>query len=182
MNPANRRIDPEVIVSAVLGVSSALSIVFMSQLVAPPKVLFGRSLTAISPSLFPYLVLSGLVALNILFLYRCKVRPEGFWSEPVYSDQNSIRGLLLFAIMLFYALAMAPLGFLISSVLSLTMISILVGNRSPWQIALVALLPPVCLYLGATRLLAVALPELSPIEFFYAYILGESGGNGGAVQ
>ncbi|MBG6147277.1 putative tricarboxylic transport membrane protein [Labrenzia sp. EL_142] len=182
MNSVNRRVDPEVIVSAVLGVSSALSIVFMSQLVAPPKVLFGRSLTAISPSLFPYLVLGGLVVLNILFLYRCNIRPEGIWSEPVYNEHSRIRGLMLFAIMLFYSLAMVPLGFLISSVLTLAMISVLVGNRSPWQIALIALVPPVLLYLGATRLLAVALPELSSIEFFYAYILGESDGIGGAVQ
>ncbi|WP_299484242.1 tripartite tricarboxylate transporter TctB family protein [uncultured Roseibium sp.] len=180
MNSVSRRIDPEVIVSAILGVSSALSIVFMSQLVAPPKVLFGRSLTAISPSLFPYLVLSGLVALNMLFLYRCNTRPEGIWSPPTYNEHSRIRGLLLFAIMLFYALAMAPIGFLISSVLALAMISILVGNRSVWQILLVSLLPPVFLYLVATRLLAVALPELSPIEFFYAYVLGESGGIGAA--
>ncbi len=182
MNSVNRRIDPEVIVSAILGVSSALSLVFMSLLVAPPKVLFGRSLTAISPSLFPYLVLGALVALNLLFLYRCKTRPEGIWSDAIYNDHSRMRGYLLFAIMLFYALAMVPLGFLISSILSLAMISILVGNRNPWQIILIAGLPPILLYLGATRLLAVALPELSPIEFFYAYILGESGGTGGAAQ
>ncbi|MCV0429312.1 MAG: tripartite tricarboxylate transporter TctB family protein [Roseibium sp.] len=182
MNAVNKRIDPAVIVSAILCTLSVLSILFMSQLVAPPKVLFGRSLTAISPSLFPYLILTALATLNVLYLYHCKNRPDGFWSEPDFNDASRTKGYLFFAVMLFYALTMVPFGFFISSALSLAMTTILVGNRSLLQILLISVLPPVVLYLGATRLLAVALPELSPIEFFYAYVLGETAGNAGVVQ
>ena len=182
MNAVNKRTDPAVIVSAILCALSVLSVLFMSQLVAPPKVLFGRSLTAISPTMFPYLILTALAALNALYLYHCKNRPDGFLHEPTLNNDSRTKGALFFAIMLFYSLTMVPFGFFISSALSLAMATILVGNRSVIQIVLVSIVPPVVLYLGATRLLAVALPELSPIEFFYAYVLGETGGNGGVVQ
>ena len=49
----------------------------------------------------------------------------------------------------------------------------LVGNRSPLQIGLVSIASPILLYLLATRLLAVSLPELSAIEFAYSRLLGE---------
>lgn len=177
MNAEKRRIDPEVIVSAALGLSSALSILSMKWLVAPPKLLFGRSLTAIAPSLFPYMVLGGLVVLNALFLYHCRQRPEGIWAPYEYNDQSRTKGYLLFAVMFFYALSMAPLGFFVSSALTLAMISVLVGGRNPLQIGAIAIVPPILLYLGATRLLAVALPELSSIEFLYAHLLGEVDGS-----
>ena len=46
----------------------------------------------------------------------------------------------------------------------------LAGNRSVVQIVAVSIISPIALYLVATRGLAVSLPELSSIEFFYARI------------
>jgi putative tricarboxylic transport membrane protein len=66
---------------------------------------------------------------------------------------------------------MAPLGFLISTAIAMTLISIQMGSRSIVQIAAVAILGPVLLYLAATELLAVSLPELDAIELLYARIL-----------
>jgi putative tricarboxylic transport membrane protein len=75
--------------------------------------------------------------------------------------------------MFFYALAMKPLGFLLATASTLAAISYLVGNRSALQIGLVSIMSPILLYLVATRLLAVSLPELSVIEFAYSRLLGE---------
>lgn len=162
------RVTAEAWLTVVLLFVSLGGLLFMSSLVAKPKALFGRSLTAIEPSLFPKLVLIALAILSIwLFVTRRK--------DFVRSDENSvaymgsIRALMLFAVMIFYALAMKPLGFLISSAISMAAISWLAGNRSiPVKLAL-SLISPVLLYIIATRGLAVSLPELSPIEFAYQH-------------
>ena len=54
---------------ALLGI---LGTVFLSSLVAKPKVLFGRSLTAIEPSLFPLLVLVAMAVLACVLLYMLR--------------------------------------------------------------------------------------------------------------
>lgn len=166
-------IDAEIIMGGLMFVLSCLGLIFLGSLVAAPKVLLGRSLTAIAPSLFPSLVLGGLALLSALFLLRAVRRPSKTASGEGVERPGLGRAFLLFTIMLFYALAMTPLGFLLSTVLVLAAISFLVGNRSPLQIALVSIISPILLYLVATRLLAVSLPELSMIEFAYSRLLGE---------
>ncbi len=145
-------------------------LVFMSQLVAAPKVLFGRSLTAITPSLFPSLVLGAMAVLAVLLLYTRRAELFSRHSK-VFEDGALKRVVLLFAVMFFYALSMAPLGFFISSVISMAGVAWLAGNRSVVQICLVSILSPIALYLVSTRGLAVSLPELSSIEFFYARVI-----------
>lgn len=176
MNRSTNRIDPEVLVGAAICLLSVLGLAFTGALVAEPKVLFGRALTAIPPALFPQLVLASLALLSAAFLVRRVTRPGGIRSAAAGDVPGWRRGVLLFAIMTLYALTMEPVGFLLSSVVALVLVSVLVGNRNPVQIALLAVIAPVALYLVATRLLAVSLPELSAVEFIYARLLGESGG------
>lgn len=175
MTEPPQRIDPEIVVGAVLLLLSTLGLIFMGVLVAPPKILFGRSLTAIPPSLFPALVLGGLAVLSAILLIQRMRRPEGIRIPRAQQNSGQRRAVWLFAIMTVYALTMGPVGFLISSALSMAVIAFLIGNRSLAQIGLVSTLSPVVLYLIATRLLAVSLPELSAIEFAYARLLGEYG-------
>ena len=62
-------------------------------------------------------------------------------------------------------------------------ISWIAGNRSILQICAVSIICPIGLYLVSTRGLAVSLPELSSIEFFYARLLdGFSGTSEGVSQ
>lgn len=142
---------------------------FMNVLVAKPKLLFGRSLNAIEPTLFPTLVLVALAAIaaGILVAHRrtLVIVPKGGKESG-----QLILALQFFAVMVFYALTMVPFGFLISSAIALGAISWLAGNRSLIQIAAVAIVSPILLYIVATRGLAVSLPELSPIEFAYAWV------------
>lgn len=149
---------------ALLGI---LGLAFMSSLVAAPKVLFGRSLTAIPPSLFPSLVLGAMAVLAVLLLYSLRGSLLAEHSKT-FEDGSLKRVVMLFGVMFFYALTMAPLGFFISSALSMAAVAWLAGNRSILQICAVSVICPIALYLVSTRGLAVSLPELSSIEFLYA--------------
>lgn len=152
-----------------------LGLVFMAQLVAEPKVLFGRSLTAIAPSLFPSLVLGAMAVLGAMLLFSLRKTLVSEHSKT-FEDGALLRVVLLFAVMFFYALAMKPLGFFISSALSMAAVAWLAGNRSILQICAVSVIGPIALYLVSTRGLAVSLPELSAIEFLYARIFDSSTG------
>lgn len=168
---AKQRLTPELAIVAALLVLAGLSVAFIGALVAPPKVLMGRSLTAIPPNLFPRVVLSLLAALCALFLVWRSRNPDAEVFDR-FNLRGWERGLALFGLMIFYAMAMQPFGFLISSALSMAAISWLAGNRKVWQIACLSLVGPPALYLLATRILAVSLPELSAIEFAYSRLLG----------
>lgn len=165
------KLTPELSVVATLMVLATLSVAFIGALVAPPKILMGRSLTAIPPNLFPIIVLSLLAVLSAGYLvWRSK--NADLEDEGVFNFQGWDRALALFGLMLFYALTMEPFGFLISSAISLALISWLAGNRVIWQIIALSMFGPPILYLLATRALAVSLPELSAIEFVYSRLLG----------
>ncbi len=154
-----------------LFVFAALSVVFIGKMVGKPKLLFGQSLTSIDPNLFPLIILCGLAALSAAFFIWVKRNPDGIEEEKMPTIAL-VRGAALFGLMTVYALLMEPVGFWISSCFALSTVSWLAGNRSIAQIMGLAVLAPPLLYLAATRLLAVSLPELSAIEFFYARILG----------
>ncbi|RMD95746.1 MAG: tripartite tricarboxylate transporter TctB family protein [Alphaproteobacteria bacterium] len=166
----SERFTPEVIFVLVVFVAALLGVFFLGALVAPPKTLLGRSMTAIPPSLFPRIVLGGLAILCALFLFaRLRGEPPAIREEI---DRRSLQeGAAFFALLTFYALTMVPLGFFLSTALSMAALSWLVGNRSPVQITVLAVLAPAALYLAATRLLAVSLPELGAIELFWARLL-----------
>ena len=152
---------------ALIGV---LGILFMSDLVAKPKALLGRTLTAIEPSLFPLLVLGALalLACGLLFTLRGSLLAK---QSNTFDEGAVYRVVALFAVMFFYALTMAKIGFFISTLMSLAAIAWIAGNRSLSEISAVSIISPIALYLVATRGLAVSLPELSSIEFLYARIL-----------
>lgn len=164
---------PETMVLAALLVLSLAGLAFMGHLVAAPKLLFGRSLSAIPPSLFPRIILAALALLSALCLVRIGLQgAQAARRASTLSHGEWRRGVVFFAIMLLYALTMVPLGFFLSSAVTVTLLGWHMGNRSWLQSALMALIAPTALYLAATRLLAVSLPELAPIELFYARVLG----------
>jgi putative tricarboxylic transport membrane protein len=160
----------ETVTLTVLLAVSGLSLIFIQSLVAMPKALFGRSLSAIPPSMFPGIVLGLIVLLCAGALWMIR---SGTVAEPSKGMTRTewVRAITLFAIMTLYALTMAPFGFLISTAIATTLISLQMGARSIIQIGSVALIGPVLLYLAATELLAVSLPELNVIELAYARLL-----------
>lgn len=169
--PRKRLRSPETLTIAALMIASCLSLLCLGSLVAEPKVLFGRSLSAISPSLFPMLVLTALAVLSVIALVL-QLRGLSDDEGGSMSATEWARATSLFGIMLLYALILSKVGFLISTIIAISLISRLMGARSVPQIAAVAIVGPVLLYLASTRLLAVSLPELDVVESIYAAIPG----------
>lgn len=167
-------LTPEILTLNALMIASVLSLIFMNSLVAAPKVLFGRSLSAIAPSLFPTIVLVLLAVMCAAALVVVRTRITSTLTGERLSGAEWLRAVTLFGILTLYALTMLPFGFLISTAMAITLISLQMGARSVIQIGLVSVIGPVSLYLAATRLLAVSLPELNAIELFYANLLSPS--------
>lgn len=165
------RATPETAVLSVLLALSVVALLFLESLVAPPKLLFGRSLSAVAPSLLPSIVLSALAFLCALVLLLGVRRSEQA-AAPSRVGPEWRRAAGFFGIMLLYAVTMRPFGFLISSAVSVVLLSALMGSRSWAATGALALAGPVVLYLAATRLLAVSLPEHHFIEVAYARLLG----------
>lgn len=171
MNSKALRVTPEVIVTAILLVGALLGLIFMGYLVAPPKLLMGRALTAIMPGLFPGITFTGIALFCALFLFSLRGAPgQEQGATPTQSEWQ--RGIVFFGIMILYALTMEPIGFLFSSALAIALLCLQMGNRSPVQVVLLSVLSPALIYLAATRLLAVSLPELNAIELLYSRLLG----------
>ncbi|WP_341861277.1 hypothetical protein [Gymnodinialimonas sp. 57CJ19] len=59
---------PEAQMTLVLLVASVLSLVFMGSPIAAPRALFGRSLSAIPPSMFPAITITLLAVLCVIAL------------------------------------------------------------------------------------------------------------------
>lgn len=159
---------PENMFALVCFVLSALGFLFMGALVAKPKTLFGESLTAITPSIFPSFILGSLALLCLAQLVIAK-------RSYVPNEEEGVigigRGAIFFSIMTVYGLILVPFGFIISSAMVVATLSWFTGNRSIVQILLIATIAPVLLYLSATRLLAVYLPELDVIELAISRLL-----------
>jgi len=171
MTKLSIRITPQTIVITVLLVLALLALAFMDSLVAPPKLLFGRALSALAPSLFPRIIISALAILCGLSLIKA-LRDDAENRESGPGLRQWLRGIAFFAVMTVYALTMEPMGFLLSTALAIALSTFLMGNRSPVQMLVLSFVPPVGLYLAATRLLVVSLPELDLIERAYARLLG----------
>lgn len=162
--------SPETLTLIALLLAAVLSLIFMQYLVAAPKVLFGRSLSSIAPSMFPKIVLSLMAVMCVGALWMIRAGVVAEQSERMTWNEW-VRAITLFGIMTLYALTMKPFGFLISTAIATSLISLHMGARNVFQIAAVALIGPIGLYLAATQLLAVSLPELDVIERTYSSIL-----------
>ncbi len=179
----------ELLFSIVSGLAALAAIVALPNLVAKPKLLFGRSLSAIEPTLFPQIILVLIAVLSVLAAIFAALalrrassngthgsEADGPAIDITETDRNSLVRVALFFVMLVaYGLMLKPFGFLISSFIVITVVSLLLGNRNWFQIIPFALVSPVCLYLLATRVLLVSLPELNFIELFYAGIFNRFG-------
>lgn len=169
----------DILFAFVTGTIALAAILAMPYLVASPKVLFGRSLSAIPPSLFPYVTLVsillfsvGLLAISLINFQSKRKQINGESTSPSIDIENDwLKKGAFFVVLVAYGLLLKPLGFLISSGMAITLASLLLGNRQWIQIALLAVLAPACLYLIATRGMLVSLPELNPIELFYSQLI-----------
>lgn len=173
MRRVSLQFTPEAITLIVLQAVSVLALIFLASLVAKPKLLFGRALSAITPSLFPSIIITAIAIICAILLISMLLGSQQTENaEDTLSGREWLRGCAFFSVLILYALTMVPFGFFVSSVIALVLMSMLMGSRSIIQIVGLSVAAPVALYLAATRLLAVSLPELNVIELFYARLLG----------
>ena len=181
----------DILFGVISGAIALAAILAMPVLVASPKLLFGRSLSAIAPSLFPYVTLFLIVLLSValciitLINTRLKhtrtatnsviaselVTPDAIQTSDARQDGDWVSQALFFLLLVGYGLLLKPIGFFLSSCIVITLASLLLGNRHWVQIGLLAVLAPICLYLIATRGMLVSLPELNTIELLYSQVI-----------
>jgi len=173
----------ELLFALASGLAAIAAIVALPSLVAKPKMLFGRSLSSMEPSLFPYITLILIVAMSCLllpFAIRAMLRtPQNVEKNTTVvatTEKPIFKVVVFFITLIAYGLLLKPIGFLISSFLVISTLSLLLGNRNWIQIALFGILCPAALYLLATRGMLVSLPELNQIELFYASIINRLSG------
>lgn len=126
--------------------------------IAKPRLVMGRSLTALDASLFPYIALGALLLLSLLFLYRClKVEQKDQSFELALTSFP--RTIICISILFAYALLMNLFGFIASSGLTLFALTTFFGNRN-WVLGIsVSIIFPVVIYFLFLYAFQVYLPD-----------------------
>ena len=126
--------------------------------IAKPRLVMGRSLTALDASLFPYIALGALLLLSLMFLYRCLKGGQKTQSFD-FTLSGFSRTLICLSIFLAYALLMNLVGFITASGLTLFALTTYFGNRN-WILGIgVSVLFPVVIYFLFLHAFQVYLPE-----------------------
>lgn len=125
--------------------------------VEEPAIVFGQSLNALDPMLFPRIVSVFLFGLGVWLFFESTRIQERNGFRDLDREAYANVGISLGAFTL-YALLMEPLGFILSSVLLVGGLSIFYGVRSLPLVATVSILIPVAIYFVFTRMLQVFLP------------------------
>lgn len=137
---------------------SILFYVLIPYQIAKPKLFMGRVLMGMKPTLFPRLTMIGLLGLSIwYFIHSFNLREKNLFKEL---DRKSItRVVVTFLIFLAYAMLLEPLGFVLSSALTVGALTFYLGNRNIFILFVVIIGIPVAIFFIFTRALRVSLPE-----------------------
>ena len=132
--------------------------VIIPQQVDRPTLLFGQPPSGLDPNLFPRLVAGAFVLLGVWFgLASGKLEETNGFAEL---DREAIINVsITLLVFLAYALLMTRLGFIVSSVLVIAVLSTFYGNRNIWLGFLFSVGVPVTIFLVFTRVLFVSLPS-----------------------
>jgi len=138
---------------------SILFYVLIPSQIAKPKLFMGRALMDMNPSLFPRLTILGLLGLSVWYLiYSFRLREKNLFEE--LDRKGLIRILVTIVIFLAYALLLEPLGFVLSSALTVGILTLYLGNRNILIVFLVTIGIPLAIFFIFTRGLRVSLPDL----------------------
>lgn len=142
------------ILSIVLGVAILLAI--PSQVQEPPR-FFGRSSSGLSPKIFPTVVAAGFIVIGAIYVVA-SLRLRETNHLRTLSPQNLLNLAVTVIVMVAYVLLLRPIGFVASSMIVATTISLYYGSRDPIGIGIVGVLAPLGIYTLFTRYLSVSLP------------------------
>ena len=162
--------------TAVVLVLSVLALVFSGRLIVDAPIPLDRNLLAMSPRVFPYLILLSTVAVAGIFL-GLRMRAIGTGAaaagaaETVTSRTAVLRQLAFLVISVGCALVLSTLGFIITMFILMASTSVLVGNRNPVQILGISILIPLGFYIAVTHVMRTALPEIDLVQRALAPLL-----------
>ena len=123
-----------------------------------PKLFLGRELMGMKPTLFPQLTMIGLLGLSVwYFLHSFKLEEKNLFRE--LDRKGLARIVVVFVMMVGYALLLEPFGFVLSSALMAGAFTLYLGTRNVFVLFGVIIVIPLAIFLIFTRALHVSLPE-----------------------
>ena len=158
----------DVAFTAVVLVLAVFALIFGGWLIAEPLIPLGRDILAMSPQVFPTLIVASTALVAFLFLLMGQRKGTLFRSG---SDQSSARSagalcrqILFVLITVTCALLLTTLGFLTTMFLLMASTAVLVGNRSILQVLGISVIVPLSFYIVVTHILRTGLPEADVVE------------------
>lgn len=167
----------DVTFTAVVLLLAVLGLVFGGWLIADPLIPLGPGpdILAMNPRVFPTLILAATAL--VAFIFLAMEGKKGAFSA-IRKTRNSAAGsaalyrqVLFILITVGCALLLTTLGFLTTMFLIMASTSVLVGNRSVFQVLTISLVLPLSFYIIVTHVLRTALPELDIVERTLAPIM-----------
>ena len=160
-------------------VLAVLALAFSGWLIVDAPIPLDRDLLAMSPRVFPYLILLSTVAVAALFLaFRAREGGAGAAPDPASAPDiptgfraSRRRQAAFLAIAVACALLLDTLGFMITMFILMASTSILVGNRNPLQILGISIVIPLGFYIAVTHVMRTALPEIDLVQRALAPLL-----------
>jgi putative tricarboxylic transport membrane protein len=117
--------------------------------------------SVVGPSIFPIIVSLGLTALGIALALRTTVWPDrdlaARSADEAAATHWTTTG-LLGALLVAYALALAPLGYIVSTALLLPISARIMGSRALLRDAVLGVGLAIVVFVGFTRFLQIRLP------------------------
>ncbi len=158
-NPSWReKINFNTKVAVFLILFSILFYVLIPYQIAKPKLFMGRALMGMKPTLFPRLTMIGLLGLSVwYFIHSFNLEERNLFKDL---DRKGLTRIgVTFVILVAYALLLEPLGFVLSSALTVGALTLYLGNRNIFILFLVIIVIPLAIFFIFTRALHVSLPE-----------------------
>ena len=157
--PWRTKVNFNTVAALFLLVFSVVAYLLIPYQIEKPRMLFGRSLMNLEPSLFPRLSIAGLFFLSLWYLtHSFQIAEKNLFKEM--GKAGVIRVGVTFLVCLGYALLFEPLGFVLSSALMVLILTIYFGNRNILLIVAVTAAAPLIVYYLFTKTLQVSLPEI----------------------
>ena len=155
--------------TAVVLVLSLLALLFSGRLIVDAPIPLDRDVLAMSPRVFPYLILLSTVSVSAIFLgIRTRETDPGSAAadsaNAAASRTAMLRQLAFLVISVSCALVLNTLGFIITMFILMVTTSILVGNRNPLQILGISIVIPLAFYIAVTHVMRTALPEIDVVQ------------------
>ena len=161
-------LEADVKFTAVVLLLAVLALVFGGWLIAEPPIPLGPDVLAMSPKVFPTLILAGTALVASIFLItkhrNGTLFVAGSAGEGARVGGTMYRQILFVFITVTCALLLTTLGFLTTMFLLMASTAVLVGNRSVVQVLSISLVVPLSFYIIVTHVLRTALPEIDFIE------------------